>query len=80
MKTQLVSVILMETKKYILYKLPFKKEKYGNVARTLNPITEEAQASSSLWVQGQLVLLDSQSYVDRPCLHKPKREVEAART
>lgn len=48
MKTQLVSDILMETKTYILYKLPFKKEKYGNVARTLNPITEEAQASSSL--------------------------------
>lgn len=44
MKTQLVSVILME----ILYKLPLKKEKYGTVTHTLNPFTEEAQASRSL--------------------------------
>lgn len=74
MKTQLVSVILMETKKYILYKLPFKKEKHGIVAHTLNPTTEEAQASRSLWVRGQLILLDSQGYVDRPCLHKSKKK------
>jgi hypothetical protein len=49
----------------------------GVVAHTFNPITWEAEASSSLWVQGQPGLhnefQDSQGYKVRPCLKKTKK-------